>query len=253
MFRKDFDAVAEAAVKKLTFMSRSPVGYIAASALAGMFVAFGGFVSVTVGGLLTAAGSPWVKIAGAFAFASALSLVLMAGCELFTGNNMVMGMGVLAKRVKIVDAMKLWLVCWLGNYLGAWIASFLYYFTGLVTGPTAAYFAATAVNKLSMTVPQMFIRGVLCNILVCLAVWCGYKLKSEAGKLIMVFWCIFVFMVCGFEHSVANMSILGVAMLDGSARFWDCVRQIGVVTAGNMAGALLFVVFPYFLCSRGEE
>ena len=69
----------------------------------------------------------------------------------------------------------------------------------------------------------------------------------------MVFWCIFIFMICGFEHSVANMSILGVAMLDGSARFWDYVRQIGVVTVGNIVGALLFVALPYFLCSRGEE
>ena len=58
-------------------------------------------------------------------------------------------------------------------------------------------------------------RAVFCNILVCLAVWCGTKLKSESGKLIMIFWCIFVFMVCGFEHSIANMSIEGVALANG--------------------------------------
>ena len=177
MFRKELDAVADSAVKKLTFMNRAPVGYIAASVLAGMFVAFGGFVSVTVGGLLSAAGSPWTKIAAAFAFASALSLVLMAGCELFTGNNMVMGMGVLSRKVKIVDAMKLWLVCWLGNFLGAWIASLLYYFTGLVTGPTASYFAATAVNKLSLTICS----SGACSAISSCVLPCGAATSSRAN------------------------------------------------------------------------
>ena len=62
-----------------------------------------------------------------------------------------------------------------------------------------------------------------------------------------------VFMVCGFEHSVANMSTLGVALIDGSAGIWEYVCQVGVVTVGNIFGAALFVALPYFLCARGEK
>lgn len=249
MFRQDFDIVAASAENKLSFMRRSAPGYFAASMLAGVYVAFGGFVSVTVSGLL-AQYTGIVKLASAFSFAAALSLVLMAGSELFTGNNLVMAAGVLTKKVSAVDAMKLWLFCWLGNYAGAWLAVVLFKLTGLVTGPTAEAFAALANAKLSLTGTQMFVRGILCNILVCLAVWCSFKMKSETGKLIMVFWCIFVFMVCGFEHSVANMSTLGVALVMKSAMFWEYVRDIGLVTMGNIVGGVLFVAFPYWLCAR---
>ncbi len=250
MFREEFETVCKAAESKLAFMRRSGAGYFFAGVLAGMFVAFGGFVSAAAGGALQAAGSPWTRLVAAFTFASALSLVIMAGSELFTGNNMVMAAGVLSKRVKAVDAMKLWLFCWLANYAGAWLAAALYYATGLVTGPTAEYIASVARTKLSLAVPQMFVRGILCNMLVCLAVWCGFKLKSESGKLIMIFWCILVFMVCGFEHSVANMSTLAVALLTGQAGFWPYVLNIGVVTLGNIAGGALFVAVPYWLCQR---
>ena len=252
VFKQDFDIVCAAAEKKLGFMRRSLLGYFAASVLAGLYVAFGGFVSVTVSGLLAGAGGV-AKLASAFSFAAALSLVLMAGSELFTGNNMVMAAGVLGKKVSAVDAMKLWLFCWIGNYAGAWLGVFLYDLTGLVTGPTADAFAALATAKLSLTGGQMFVRGILCNILVCLAVWCGFKMKSESGKLIMVFWCIFTFMICGFEHSVANMSSLGVAVLHKSAMFWEYVRDIGLVTLGNITGGVLFVALPYWLCARKSE
>lgn len=250
MFREEFDAVGRAAEGKLAFMRRSALGYFFAGVLAGMFVAFGGFVSAAIGGILQAAGSPWTKLVAAFTFASALSLVLMAGSELFTGNNMVMTAGVLARRVKAVDAMKLWLFCWLANYAGAWLAALLYWATGLVTGSTAAYIASVAQTKLSLTIPQMFVRGILCNMLVCLAVWCGFKMKSESGKLIMVFWCILIFMICGFEHSVANMSILALALLTGDAGFWPYVLNVGIVTLGNILGGAVFVAVPYWLCAR---
>ncbi len=250
MFKEEFEAVASAAAGKIAFMRRSASGYLAAGMLAGMFVAFGGFVSAAIGGVLQAAGSPWTKLVTAFTFASALSLVIMAGSELFTGSNMVMAAGVLAGKVKAVDAMKLWLFCWLANYAGSWLAAALYRATGLVTGTTAVYIASAAQTKLSLTMGQMFVRGILCNMLVCLAVWCGFKLKSESGKLIMIFWCILIFMVCGFEHSVANMSTLALALMNGDASFWPYVVNVGLVTLGNICGGALFVALPYWLCAK---
>ncbi len=249
MFTEVFEAVVAAAAGKLENMRRNHLGYFSASILAGMFVAFGGFVSLSVGGALTAAGSPYAKLLAAFVFTSALSLVIMAGCELFTGNNLVMAAGVLDKKVTAVDAMKLWLFCWIGNLAGAWIAALLFWAAGLASGDTAEYIALTARVKVTLPIPRMFVRGVLCNTLVCLAVWCSIKMKSESGKLIMVFWCIITFMLCGFEHSVANMSSLALGILTGSVGFWEYVRNVGIVTLGNIFGGALLVALPYWLCA----
>ncbi len=250
MYKKDFEALCGAAETKVEYLRTSPWGYMFASALAGLYVAFGGIVAMTVGGLLSAAGSPWAKIVAGASFTVALSLVVMAGSELFTGNNLVVGGAVMAGRVKLLDALRLWLACWTGNLIGAWIAVVLYRATGLDNGVTAGYFASTAVAKLSLPVTASLTRAVLCNICVCLAVWCGVKLKSESARLIMIFWCIFLFMVSGFEHSVANMSIVGVALLDGAVGFWEYVRNLIVVSLGNMIGGVFFVALPYYMSSR---
>lgn len=70
-------------------------------------------------------------------------------------------------------------------------------------------------QKLVLGVGEILVRAILCNILVCLAVWCGTKMKTESGKLIMIFWCILIFMTCGFEHSIADMSIIGIGVANG--------------------------------------
>ncbi|MGM9521849.1 MAG: formate/nitrite transporter family protein [Oscillospiraceae bacterium] len=250
MLQQEFEALSQSAVKKLGFMRRSPFGFFVASMVAGMFISFGGFVSMTVGGLCTAAGSTVTKLLSAFAFASALSLVVMAGSELFTGNNLVMGAALLTRKARLKNVLLLWLLCWAGNLAGSWILVLLYWFSGACGGSVAEYFSAVAASKLSLSVVQMLLRGILCNICVCLAVWCCARMKSESAKLIMIFWCIFIFFVCGFEHSIANMSILGVAILEGSAGIPGYIINLAVVTLGNMLGGIAFVALPYWLMSR---
>ena len=97
-------------------------------------------------------------------------------------------------------------------------------------------------------------RGILCNTLVCLAVWCGFRCRTEAGKLIMVFWCILAFFATGFEHSVANMTLLTLALISNGGNpaitmggYWF---NLLTVTAGNMIGAVLLVALPYHAASR---
>lgn len=96
-------------------------------------------------------------------------------------------------------------------------------------------------------------RGILCNILVCVAVWCGFKCKSEAGKLIMIFWCLFVFITAGFEHSIANMTLLTVGLLEPSTyavTLGGFAYNLLVVTLGNMIGGILFVAVPYCIIAK---
>ncbi|HIZ44667.1 MAG TPA: formate/nitrite transporter family protein [Firmicutes bacterium] len=254
MFKDEFQAVANAGKAKRNLMKNNPVGYFIAAMLAGMFVGFGALISQCIGYAMTAAGAAGaVKITTAFVFASALSLVVMAGSELFTGNNFVMASASMKKEVPWSDTIKLWIFCYIGNLVGSFLIAVLFHFTKVPTGDLGAYFANTAATKASGDILDLFFKGIMCNICVCLAVWCGTKMKSESGKLIMITWCIMIFMVCTFEHSVANMTYFSIGILDpnGVAISGSGIAaNLIAVTLGNMVGGIVFTALPYYLISR---
>lgn len=254
MFGQEYDALSNGAVAKRNLLQKNPLGYLLLSALAGMFIGFGNLLTNVEGGLLN--GAPYTKIVMGVSFGVALSLVVMAGAELFTGNNLVMMSGVLKKKIGIGDACKVWVVCWIGNLLGAIVLALLFHFSGMNTEAVSTFLATGAAAKMSAPFVQLLMRGILCNILVCLATWCGVKLKNEAAKLIMVWWCLFAFVTCGFEHSIANMTQLTVALLDPAGQavtiggyFYNLIT----VTIGNMIGGIIFVAIPYFIAQIRDQ
>ena len=116
--------------------------------------------------------------------------------------------------------MTVWVTCWLGNLAGSVLVAGMYSLTGLCTGSVQAIMADTTAMKMSVEPLPLFMRAILCNILVCLAVWCGIKMKTETGKLIMTFWCLITFFTAGFEHSVANMSLMMIGLFEsGTVRY----------------------------------
>ena len=254
MFKDEFKAVCNSAAAKLNLMKSNPLGYFVASILAGVFVAMGGFVAFTFAGHLSSseAAAIWAKPAQSAAFAAALSLVVMAGADLFTGNNFVMASAGFRKTAAWGDVFELWGFCWIGNLVGSLLSSALFVAAKVPTGAVGDYFVNLAVNKTTTAPVPLFVKAVLCNILVCLAVWCGIKMKSESGKLIMIFWCIFVFMICGFEHSIANMSSIGVSLLTGKVGIGAYFYNVIIVTLGNMVGGIVGVALPYHLISKDK-
>ena len=254
MFRPDFTRTADGSVSKLNMMKKDPLGYFILSMLAGAFIGVGVLLAFTVGGQLD--GAPYTKFVMGLCFGVALSLVVMAGAELFTGNNMVMAMGAMDKKVSWGEAVKLWVICWIGNLFGALVLAVLYHFTGLGTGAVGEFMASAAYTKMSLGVVPLLTRGILCNFLVCLAVWSANRATSDAGKLIMIFWCLFAFITTGFEHSIANMTLMAVALMEPSGQavtiggyFWNLL----FVTIGNVIGGVIFVALPYYLASRKDE
>lgn len=169
MYAAEVTAASKAAAGKRAMLSKNPIGYFVLSMLAGAYIGFGNILINVIGGQL--AGSPATKTVMGVSFGIALSLVVIAGSELFTGNTMVMSLGIMKKAVTLADA----------------------------------------------------------------------------AKLIMVFWCLFAFITCGSEHSVANMTRLTVALLDPSARRCLYFYNLITVTLGNMVGSICFVAVPYFL------
>ncbi|KHD36254.1 nitrite transporter NirC [Clostridium acetobutylicum] len=254
MFEDDFQTVSKAAKAKTSFLQKNFIGYFLAAMLAGMYVGFGVLLIFTIGGMLK--GMAFSKIVMGASFGIALSLVILAGSELFTGNNMVMTAGMLSKTIKLSKAIKLWIVCFIGNWIGAILLAVMFYASGLLNGSTSKFIAAAAASKMNTAILPLFFRGILCNILVCLAVWCGFKCKSESGKLIMIFWCLFAFITCGFEHSVANMTLLTLGLLaphKAAVSLGGYFYNISIVSLGNMVGGILFVALPYFIISRQKK
>lgn len=253
MFMDVVEKISNAALSKSNLLKRSKSKYLVSSALAGVFVGLGVILIFTIGGVLNAANSPYTKIIMGISFGVALSLVVMAGSELFTGNNMVMTIGSLEKKVSLREVVKVWMFCFLGNLIGSVLISILYAYSGLATGPVAEFIVKTSIAKITAPILELFIRGILCNILVCLAIWCSFKLKEETSKLIMIFWCLFVFITSGFEHSVANMSLLAIGLLiphPASITIGGYVYNLLTVTIGNMVGGIVFVALAYWYISK---
>lgn len=257
MYAETLEAVSDAAVKKAAYARLHPLGYLVASMLAGAYVGVGVFLVMAIGGPLAAAHSPWVKTIMGVSFGVALSLVVFAGGELFTGNNMTMPIGWWQRRVSGKALFGIWGFSWVGNLLGAVLLALLLRASGVLDGEAErALVQAVAAKKMALPAVALLTRGILCNFLVCLGVWCAYRMKSETGKLIMIFWCLYAFIATGFEHSVANMTLLTLALVQppqaahAAALSWTGMAyNLGWVSLGNILGGMVAVGGAYWWAS----
>lgn len=235
--------------------------------LAGSFIAFGAIFST-----ITSSGStlPFglTNLMSGLTFSLGLILVVVGGAELFTGNNLLI-MGWASGKISTGLVLKNWLIVYLGNMLGAfsmvlmiWLAGHPMAGDGIV-GKQMIHIASV---KCQLSFTQAFFRGILCNILVCLAIWLCYSARTVQGKVLAIIFPITAFVAAGFEHSVANMYFIpaGLAvkswgdhgsMLTNSgilthleALNWKnfLVGNLLPVTLGNIIGGGLFVGLAYW-------
>ena len=219
----------------------SALKMLALGIFAGIYIAFAGIASTTSSATIQNASV--ARLVSACVFPAGMAMVLIAGSELFTGNNLVMAFGAFDKKISWGDAAKVWVVSYIGNFVGCLILSLIFVWAG--ASGTADYFAGFIGNKLAIPAGQMFFRAVLCNFFVCLGVLCGIKLKSEVAKFLMIVMCISGFVVSGFEHCVANMGIFVTAgCLVPGVSIGAMVKSMIIVTLGNMAGGALLLAWP---------
>ena len=237
-------SISGAAKKKIELLRESRLKYLMSAGLAGLFIGFGIMLIFVIAGLM--AGNPASKIVMGVAFPVALSLVVALGTELFTGNNMVGMVGFLNKAITGKDLIEMWVSSYIGGAL--------FFYSGVASQPIAAAIVKGSVGKITAPAGQLFFRGILCNFLVCLAVLAGIKLKEETAKLIMVFWCLFVFITAGFEHSVANMTLLTIgALIDGTkVTLSGFAYNLSFVTLGNIVGGS-FIGFAYYFIGKEKN
>ena len=255
MFREEIEEVSKSAYKKVSLLKNNTIGYFFAAILAGIYVALGVVFAFSVGAMMQEFSG--YKLIVGICFSVALSLCAMAGAELFTGNNFVMAVGATKKTITWADAIKLWVMCYLGNIVGSLILVLLFYLGGfLKTDYLSEFFVYTANSKINLAPIEIISRAIMCNILVCLATWCGYRCKTESGKLIMIFWCIIAFVTSSFEHSVANMSLLVIGLISPNSdiALSGILYNISLATIGNLIGGAIFLTVPYlFVASKDKK
>lgn len=247
------EKIAVAAQAKVAGLRRDPLGFFVLSMLAGIYVGFGIVLIFAIGAPMAAAGSPLTRTVMGAAFGIALSLVIFAGSELFTGNHLFLMLGTLAGRSRLADLALVWAWCFLGNLAGSLLLAWLVAQAGVFGAePQRSFVLQVAATKMSLPFWTLFVRGVLCNWLVCLAVWMAQRTQSEAARLVLIFWCLFAFIGAGFEHSVANMSLLGIALFlphDAAVSWMGYLSNLLPVTLGNIVGGAGCVAGLYWLAN----
>ncbi|MBT3183074.1 MAG: formate/nitrite transporter family protein [Nitrospina sp.] len=253
MFKSEMQKIADASEKKIEYMKKSPLGYLILSALAGIYLGFGIVLIFSIGGpIASAGGGAYLKLIMGASFGIALSLVIFAGSELFTGNNMIFAVSRLANRVGVGSIVMLFVMCFVGNFIGSAFLGWMVVEGGSLTEASQALILKVAAGKMGLGAKEAFLRGILCNWLVCLAVWISLRTKSETAKLIMIFWCLFAFIGSGFEHSIANQSLLSMAMLlphGAEVSIAGFIHNQIFVTLGNLVGGGAFVGLVYWLAT----
>ena len=239
--------------------------------MAGAFIALGGDASNVASFGVENAGLQRV-VAGCL-FPVGLMMVVFSGSELFTGNCLMI-MGALDQKVKSRKILINLFVVFFSNLLGALIVDFLIFYSGQLdigSGAVGAYAIKIAVAKTTISPLKAFTSGILCNIFVCMAILMSSIAKEIAGKIFAIFFPIFAFVVCGFEHSIANMFYIPLGILSATNPQYaqmandlygitlgqsnnllslNGIDSIIYVTFGNIVGGMLFVGIPFYLAHR---
>jgi nitrite transporter NirC len=191
-------------------------------------------------------------------FGIALTLVVFAGSELFTGHNMYMPLAWMKKRIKWRDLAAVWATVWVGNMAGSAFLAGLFVLGGGagMVDDDGSFLNQVAGAKMNAPAVELLARSMLCNWLVCLALWMSGRTSNDAAKCIVIFWCLFAFVASGFEHSVANMTLFSIALLGEHP---EAVSLSGAgynllwVTIGNLLAGSVFMAAGYWLYSGGNR
>jgi formate/nitrite transporter len=254
--------VEQLALKKFKVFKQSRLRYIARSALASMFIGFGVIVAFKTGSFFYGEHSPLTYPMAAITFGAAIILISYGGGDLFTGNTFYYTYAALRRRISWTSVLKLLILSYVGNILGAAFFAGLIYSTGLFSEESVNGFLLSVVDK-KMNLPSMelFFRAILCNWLVCLAFFIPLSLKGDGAKMFAMMLFVFCFFISGYEHSIANMCTFAIALVlnhPGTISMSGMFHNLIPVTLGNLVGGslLMGVMYHYvnkpYLDTEGE-
>ncbi|MBR3368480.1 formate/nitrite transporter family protein [Candidatus Saccharibacteria bacterium] len=219
--------------------------------LAGLLIAFAALASTIASINLLKSSETYGlgKLIQGLVFSGGLIMVVLTGAELFTGNNLML-IALFDRRISVLKLLRNWGLVYLGNLLGSLFLAFLVAFSGIFKANSSLLgesFASIALAKISLDFIPALILGLLCNVLVCLAVYMAFGAKTTLGKLFACIFPVTFFVMCGFEHSIANMFYIPAGFLFGN--MFDIsafLHNLLPVTLGNILGGLILSFILYF-------
>ncbi|EOR22777.1 formate/nitrite transporter family protein [Niallia alba] len=239
------DKAINYAIKKKETIDESFFRYFVKAILAGIYIGFALMLCYRLAQPFFDVHSPATYMMTSLFFGLALVLISYGGGELFTGNTMAFAMSTLSGATSWKDTIYNWVTTYLGNLVGALFFAILIYYSGLFSlAPKTTWLMDVANSKMSATTVELFIRGILCNWLVCLAIWIPMNIKGDVGKIIATILIVFSFMISGYEHSVANMALFSIALIvphPETITITNALHNLIPVTIGNIVGGAFFV------------
>ena len=252
MYLDTLDSFAAVAEKKAAVIRSHPLPFFVSAMMAGAYVGLGIILIFSVGATIDPA---WKRLVMGASFGIALTLVIFAGSELFTGHTMFMTIGRLRQRISTGDLAASWGLSWLGNLAGAVALAWIFVAGGggALLSDGAPLLQKVASAKMNASAGELFARAILCNWLVCLAIWMAARTSSDAAKLGVIFWCLFAFIASGYEHSVANMTLFSIALLGEhpeTVNLAGMAHNLLWVTLGNAVAGSVFMAAGYWFASK---
>jgi formate/nitrite transporter len=259
--KAETDGVAKARQDAFTLLTLGVMG--------GAFIAFGAiFSNVALAGSQGVVAFGLARVVAGFVFGVGLSLVLLAGAQIFTGD-VLMVMAWANRRLSIVGVLRAWILVWTGNFIGAAGTALLAFLAGhhqFGGGLMGLGALQTAAAKSALPFDQALLLGILCNVLVCLAVWISLSSRQPAHRALLTMLPVAAFAASGFEHVVANMYFISFGLLiklQAAPAFWQAVHSspegfaglslvgfannLAAVTIGNVIGGAVLVGGVYWL------
>ncbi|WP_309088052.1 formate/nitrite transporter family protein [Domibacillus sp.] len=254
MNKEAYEEINAWAVKKSAILRHNPLQYIVKAMLASFFIGFGIMLSFKLAEPFFDAGSPaTVLMLGAF-FGIALVLILYGGAELFTGNTMYFTMSTMSGKTNWKEALAVLGACYIGNLLGALCFALFISGAGIYNDTANSQYLMDVVShKMHYPASQLFFKAILCNWIVCLAVWIPMQMKGDMVKIVTMLLFVMTFVVAGFEHSVANMVLFSLALAvphPEAISVASAVHNLIPVTLGNIIGGSVFVGMVYMYLAK---
>lgn len=230
--------------------------YAISTMLAGAYIGIGVVLMCASAGPFLQADNPAAKLVSGLVFGVALTLVVVAGGDLLTSSMMTLTQGAWNRMYSWGKWARAMVLCFIGNFAGAVVFAFFVHASHLFKegSGSLAFLEYTVSGKAAATPIQVFFKGILCNIIVCLAIWGGVRLKNEGARMFLIFWCALAFITSGFEHVVANMTTFSLAMMSGveGIGFGEFAINILFSGLGNLVGGGLIVGIGYCVMANSR-
>nr|WP_246414384.1 formate/nitrite transporter family protein [Microbacterium thalassium] len=240
---------ADAAEHKVD-SARHPLRYTVQAMLAGAYIGVGVVLMVSAAGPLVAAGDGMAKLVSGLVFGVALTFVVFGGGELVTSNMMTLTQGVAMRSIRWWQGAGTMLFSFTANMIGAFVFGGLVALSGVLHANAAGgeMLDGMLLAKAAESPAELFVRGILCNFLVCLAIWMSARVTSDGVKIALIFAAILAFITSGFEHVVANMTTFAIGFFTGAegataAAFGSNMLWVGL---GNLVGGGLLIGLAYW-------